>query len=227
MAINFLLLSDPRSGTMMLTDAIDELPCVKFYNIYASNPDNPRGHHLNWRSFQNSEEMGITHYGTTMHRVGDGWFKQLSHLSPEKFWEEMNERNEFQICLHRENLLRCFLSHKVGVLLRSYQVQQERKVDPGPARLPIQELMEFVGNTQLLQEKIDSFFPGRMNVSYEELDTAWDVTIKKIQNYLRLPFTNIQPVTIKQEKRPLKEAIENYDEIHSYLTNRGLDSWLN
>ncbi|KKK69549.1 hypothetical protein LCGC14_2932930, partial [marine sediment metagenome] len=69
-AITFLLLSDTRSGTMMLTDALDERPCIKFYNLYASNPDNPKKYYDNWELFQDTEEKGITHRGTTMHRVG-------------------------------------------------------------------------------------------------------------------------------------------------------------
>ncbi len=212
---------------MMLTDALDELSYIKFYNLYASNPDNPQLHYNNWKSFQNATEKGISHRGTTMHRVGEGWFDQLSPMPFDAFWKKVSKRTDFQICLHRENLLRKFLSQKVGVVLRSYHVHKARTKDPGPIRIPVQELLEFIGTTKRLQEQINLYFPNRLTVTYEELDTKWNETITRIQEYIKLPPTNIQPVTVKQENRPLQEAIENYDELYSYLTNKGFGDWFN
>lgn len=224
--VKFLILSDPRSGTMMLTDSLDEDRRVKMFNLYASNPDNPAGYHRNWLRFQDKVEPRVTHRGTTMHRVGDGWIRNLSPLPPDQFWQTVRDRHDLHVCLHRENLLRRFLSRKVGVILRGYGVHAPRDKDPGPVRLPIQELMEFVGNTHLLQEQINQYFPDRLIVRYEDLATKWDLTFLAVQNYLGLPATGIEPVTIRQERRLLKVAIENYEEVKSYLTNKGWGHWL-
>jgi len=224
--IRFLLLSDARSGTMMLADAIDELSCVALHNLYAANPQNPKGSHRNWIEFQRKREEGITHKGTTMHRVGDGWVRTMSPIPVEVFWETVNRQHEKVICLHRENLLRRFLSQKVGVVLKSYGVHQPRTKDPGSIKLPLLELVEFIGATEILHEKIDVFFPDALIVTYEELDLLWESTIEKIAGYLQLPEVPRKQVTIKQETRPLIDAIENYREIAAYLTEQGLSHWL-
>lgn len=225
-AIRFLILSDARSGTMLLTDAIDEHQCVKFYNLYASNPDNPKGHYDNWRAFQRQEEEGITHRGTTMHRVGDGWITTLGHTEPRHFWNDIAQQNRKCISLRRENLLRRLLSIKVGVLLKSYKVDRPRTEDPRPVLIPVQELMKFIGDTELLHERIDGHFPYRLEITYEQLAWDWPSTFWRIQEYLGLPQTGIEPVTFLQEKRPLAEAIQNYEEIEFYLTNQNLKEWL-
>lgn len=226
--IRFLQLSDTRSGTMMLTDALDHhYSCLQFYNLYASNPDDSEGHQKLWEQFQQAKEEGITHKGTTMHRVGDGWIKTLSPTQPQQFWSMVRDHHDRWICLHRENLLRRFLSHKVGVVLKSYRVSKPRKKDPGSVVLPIQELLEFIGNTQILREKIDVYFPERLVLTYEQLVTDWNATILQVQEYLNLPLISVKPITYLQEKRPLREAIQNYDEVASYLSNRGCNEWLN
>ena len=225
--LRFLILSDPRSGTMMLADAIDEHPCVRLYNLYASNPDNPKIHHKNWEKFQQEIAPGVTHRGTTMHRVGDGWIKSLSPISSKDFWAMVADHHDKYVCLHRENILRRFLSKKVGVILRGYGVHSPREKDPGPIRISIQELMEFIEDTKMLWEKINHNFPDRLVVTYEKLSTDWNNKLRQIQAYLGLPQTEIQPVTYRQENRPLVNAIENYQEIYSYLSNRDLGSWLN
>ncbi len=224
--LKFLLISDPRSGTMMLTDALNELPCVSFYNLYASNPNDPQAHHKNWEKFQRETSPGVTHKGTTMHRVGDGWINKLSPRSPETFWRVVAGNHDKYLCLHRDNLLRRFLSKKVGVILRSYGVHTPRTKDPGPVNISVQELMEFIGNTKILRDKIDQQFSGKLVVVYENLAANWKNEFSRVLEYLELPDTQVAPVTFCQETRPLAESIQNYEEISSYLSYQDLGDWL-
>jgi len=222
----FMILSDARSGTMLLTDSLDTREDTTFFNLYASNPDNKSGHYDNWLRFLHTSENGITHRGTTMHRVGDGWIDTLSPIPPGRFWSVVAANVDKCICLRRDNLLRRFLSIKVGVLLKSYKVDKPRDVDPGPVMVPMQELMEFIGSTRLLHEKIDGEFSGRIEIHYEDLAARWDETLLRIQTYLGMDVSEIQPVTFRQETRPLVESIQNYAEVKTYLSNQGLSHWL-
>lgn len=225
-AMTFLLLTTPRSGTMMLADALDELSCITLYNLYASNPDNPGQHHRNWEEWQGEKDSAITHRGTTMHRVGDGWIKSLSPVSPDRFWRMLNSKHDCCICLRRENILRQYLSQKVGVILRGYGVYAPRTRDPGPVRVPIAEFIEHARSLQYLQERIDAEFPESLRVTYEQLCNNWDGEMLRIQRYLGLPSGRLKLVTIKQETRLLREAIQNYDEIAHYLKGQGWEEWL-
>lgn len=221
--IRFLLLTDPRSGTMMLTDTLSKHSQIKWFNLYASNPDNPRGHYKKLIDLQEDKSHKWT--GTTMHRVGDGWINSFSHIPPNKFWKEIYHRHDRWILLHRENILRQWISRQVGVILRSYKVSKPRSVDPGPIRIVIQEFMSYVAEMEGLRQKIDVNFLGALVLTYEELCDDWKENFLLIQKYLGLNPIITEPVTFKQESRPLHEVIENYEEIKSYLSNRGYGRW--
>jgi hypothetical protein len=211
---------------MMLTDTLSQYEQVRWFNLYASNPDAPSRYHRNWENYLREEPVGITHSGTTMHRVGDGWINTLSPIAPGDFWQVLSNRHDKWILLRRENLLRQYLSKLVGVVLRSYHVSEPRTVDPGPVRIPVQELLEFVGSVKSLHERIDCHFPEALCITYEELSGRWGDTFCRVQDYLGLPRMTTLPVTYRQETRPLRRAIENYDELALYLEHRGYEDWL-
>lgn len=225
MTTRFLLLTTPRSGTMMLTDTLSTYDQVRWHNLYAANPDNPAGSYRAWESFQEVQEIGVTHRGTTMHKVGNGWIKNLSPIPLEEFWQVVHDRHDRWILLRRENLLRQYLSHQVGIVLRSYHVSKPRAKDPGPVRIQMQPFFDHVGSIELLQERIDPYFPGALRLSYEELSDNWAGSFRKVQDYLGIPRKDIPPVTFKQETRPLSEAIENYEDVKQYLIHRGYEHW--
>lgn len=225
-ATTFLLLTTPRSGTMMLADALDELDCVALRNLYASNPDNPGQHHRNWGRWQKEKDSAITHRGTTMHRVGEGWISSLSPIPPNQFWGMLNTRHDYCICLRRKNILRQYLSQKVGVILRGYGVHTPRSKDPGPILIPITEFIEHARSLQHLEERVDAEFPDRLKINYEQLCSDWDGEILRIQGYIGLPPKQLSLVTIQQENRRLRDALLNYDEIAHYLERQGWEEWL-
>ena len=222
----FLHLTDPRSGTMMLTDTLTTAhPEIQWYNLYAANPDDPVGHHLNW---ENHLAGPAKYAGTAMHRVADFWIRSMSPIPPKDFWKQLCSRHDRWILLHRENVLRQYLSIQVGVVLGSYHVAQPRAVDPGPVRIVIQEFLESLEAQVSLQKEIDKHFPlTRLQLTYEQLAEDWSATFRVVQQYLDLPVVDIPPVTCRQETRSLREAIQNYDEIRSYLSNRGYERWFN
>lgn len=226
--VKFLLLTDPRSGTMMLTDSLSAAypSRLKWFNYYAVNPNNTVGHFTNWQAHLYTPPNNDTTYtGTTMHRVGDAWISALSPLRLDGFWLVMRGCHERWILLRRDNELRRYLSKLVGIVLRSYRVDSPRALDPGPVRIVVQELLEFIEASRQLQERIDSQFPGALKLTYRQLADDWSRTFAAVQEYLELPPVSIAPVTHRQEARPLSEAIENYDEVRSYLCNRGYERW--
>lgn len=226
MITRFLILSNARSGTMMLTDSLDESSAVTMFNLYAANVDKPHQYWINWELFQQKCLPKVTHVGTTMHRVGNGWIKRFKHIQVEKFWGEMQDHHEKVICLHRENVLRQFLSRKVGIVLKSYKVDKPRKEQPGPVQIDVEELERFAQDLEQLQDSIDYQFPGRLTVTYEQLADQWQETFRRVQVYLGLPVSAIGPVTVRQETRPLQEAIQNYSEVSTHLIANGSGQWL-
>ncbi len=51
------------------------------------------------------------------------------------------------------------------------------------------------------------------DVTLESLQSDWDATMRGILNFLQVPFESLAPATEKQERRELREVVENYDEL--------------
>lgn len=219
----FLILSDGRSGTMMLTDTLDESPKVKFFNLYGLNIERPERYWLNWELFQQQHADTVTHVGTTMHRVGDSWFARIQGMTFDLFWKMVRDRHDKAILLHRNNKLRQFLSRKVGQVLGSYHVSSPREKQPEPIPVDTVELADFVELVESLRERIDQYFPYRINVVYEDLADNWDATFPMIEDYLGMPRSGLQPVTFRQETRPLSEVIANYDDVAAWCRDNNHD----
>jgi len=149
----------------------------------------------------------------------------MSPINPEHHWRWLNERHDRTVLLRRDNELRRYLSKQVGVILRTYEVDEPRQTDPGPVRIVIQEFLEILEATEFLHRTIDVQFPGALSLTYEQLTADWDGTFGQVQEYLGLQPVAAPPVTCKQETRPLAEAIQNYTEIRDYLTHRGYERW--
>lgn len=231
--VRFLSLSNPRSGTMMLNDMLMLHPALRMHNLYARDQAPgapiPASYHCSWLAFMwNDPQPGITHLGTAMHRVGPAWIKQYTIFSPDRYWQMLADRHDRYLLLHRLNLLRQYLSHKVGQQL-GYDVHQPRssKPVPKPVRIPIEDLIHFVRTTEILTAAVNGCFPGALVLTYERLCSDWKGVLEQVCAYLGLPwFEGFQLVTLKQESRPLAEAIENYSEVADWCNSNGHGAWL-
>ncbi len=232
--VRFLSLSDSRSGTMMLNNMLEQHPAVRLHNLYSRDTEiqenRSANYHYSWKTFQWQElPQGVTHLGTTMHRVDHDWIRQWTAFSPSRYWAMLADSHSRTICLRRENLLRRFLSIKVGAKLYTLDVltPRESKGDPGPIVLPLVGFSEFVVETYRLHDEIDSQLPGRLDVTYEALARDPQGIITEVQEYLRLPVLNLPVVTFRQETRPLSMAVSNYySEIMDWCRTNGHSDWL-
>lgn len=222
----FMILSDGRSGTMMLTDTLDTLPFIHFFNLFAVNIERSEQYWNNWEKFQQKNVNGITHLGTTMHRVGDQWLSRFKGIDTKEFWGIVANKHEKVICLHRKNKLKQLLSRKVGYLIKSYKVSSPRKTNPEPVYINPNELDVYARELDQLREYIDAIYNDKIEIEFETMVNDWDTTISKVCSYLRIAQVDLKPVTHKQETRNLKESITNYDEVKNHLVETGRTDWI-
>jgi len=74
-----------------------------------------------------------------------------------------------------------------------------------------------LNNNNLAYENFKKNVKEYKKVYYEDLCKDFDKTINSIQDYLNVEKFDIEPSTLnKQEQRPLRKVIKNYEEIKLY-----------
>lgn len=225
--VRFMLLTVPRSGTMMLANALEADPAVRLHNFYAANPERSHQSLALWDCFQWGEyPPEVTHLGTTMHFVGQGW-QQHCPIPLSRLWPMLEARHDKVVILYRLNLLRQYLSHIVGVYLKSYDVLRPRdeKGTVPPLEIDLESMGIWIADIRRLLD-LRPLFPDALQIPYELLSSRWSRYHRMVRDYLELPAIADQPpITHKQETRPLRDAIANYDDVAAWCRNDGHPEW--
>ena len=226
--LRFILLTTPRSGTMMLANALEADPAVRLWNLYASNPKEPHVSLALWEGFQWGEyPPEVTHLGTTMHFVGAAWSPR-SPIPLARLWSMLAAKHDRYLILYRENLVRQYLSYQVGIALGTYDVLKPRseKPEPPPVTFDLQKFTAWVADIRWLLQ-LANLFPSRLQLSYELLSRQWNAVYRTVRDYLGLPkIADAPSPTYKQESRTLHEAITNYDEVATWCKTDGHEEWM-
>ena len=227
--IRFLFLTTPRSGSTMLRLFLTDHPSVEMHVLFVRPPRakmNEVSTYKAWLDFQSSgPSLGKTHLGTFTFREDYDWIKRC-YTGTGEFWSDMRERHDYYVCLHRENLLKQYLSNRIGNYPGGRKQDKPRTQQPVPITLLTPHFLAYVSTHQSLRKKIDSNFPDRLIVTYEQLTDEWQLVTRRIQKYLGLPIVEVPPRTFRQETRTLKEAIANYDDVARCVEKINRTEWL-
>ncbi len=115
------------------------------------------------------------------------------------------------IHLTRQNLLRRLLSSTVAKQTGAYLA--------GPAqlrvRLDAERVIEDIQFTIESAARVRAKFAGVpcLDLLYEDVCADFRVAMLQVCEFLEVPYGEVQPDTIKQENRTMREAIVNYDEL--------------
>ena len=69
------------------------------------------------------------------------------------------------------------------------------------------------------QREAEALFEGHplVHVTYEQLVETPDAALSKLQSFLGLPVVSLQTRTVKQNRRPMSEVVENYTDLADAL----------
>lgn len=142
----------------------------------------------------------------------------------EPLWTYLVKQEEIKVIhMKRRNMLRTHLSRKRAMLTDVWITQQpnELKQSVGPISLDYEECLEEFTKTRDWEQQYDSLFKNhdRVDVFYEDLDEDYLNEMGRIQKFLGVNVTEVQPSTAKQSKRrPLSSSILNYSELKEQFT---------
>ncbi|MEN9727886.1 MAG: hypothetical protein RL434_2252 [Pseudomonadota bacterium] len=134
----------------------------------------------------------------------------------EVLWDWLaTEQDIAVISLHRKDLLAYFLSLEVAQRAQRWMslpdaqwVQEPIPIDPEKAEHTFERRLRY---QSLIRERF-AHHPF-LELTYEDLTRDTHSSLERIQSHLGVEPRTLAPTTLKQENRPLCEAISNYPEL--------------
>ena len=209
------LVSTPRSGTHYLRISLNNHPKIKLASEFFRPDDKYRTSPKYKEHFQIKDYV----YNNTidpsiakLHYVGFVWHLTLSSdLSLSKI-------DKF-ILLKRRDILGQLTSLMIATRTNCWR----DKKSTHQIELNIAQLEWFIDREKKAHAAFESSGVEYKTVFYEDLRDDFDGTVKSIQDYLELEHFRIRPASLKkQETRPMKDIISNYEEVKWTLKDMNL-----
>ena len=203
------IVSTPSAGTHYLRMSLDNHPKIGWAGEFFRPDSEYRNSPLYKEHFEIKDyiyDNSITPFVSKFCYVGFVWHLTLSSDLP------FSKVDKF-ILLERKYKLAQFVSLKIATETKVWRDKETKeKVEVLP-----KNLFDFIDRQTKLYEDFKSLNLDYKKVYYEDLCKNFDETINSIQDYLNVERFELDPAMLqKQEKRPLREVIKNYEEVKLY-----------
>jgi len=204
------LVSTPRSGTHYLRMSLNNHPKVRWTGEFFRN----------CRSISKSYERIKSYiYNGLCSTVIDqyDYVGFVWHLTLESDLD-LSKVDEF-ILLKRRNVLEHLCSLLIATKTGSWRdTKSKDKIE-----LNIPQLIFFINRQNKAYEDFENLGVRHKTVFYEDLCNDFVATTRSIQDYLGLEYFDIFPARLKkQETRPIKDIVSNYEEVKWTLKDMNL-----
>ena len=231
----FALITHERSGSQMLWDAAAQHPHVQVFKYFdtlgnlAVIADKPlqRQRHQRWLDFLAATPPDKTHLCTCMHAIAS---RRLPEYSPvgKRLWQEFARLHDRCVLLRRDNILRQYLSRLIAKRDDRYAVAKPRDRNPKPVGISVGELQRYSASRRVIDDQVRAACePQLLVLTYEAVAANWDNAMADLQRWVGLDVQPIQLRTHKQETRPLRDCITNYDAVANWCKTHSHEDWLN
>jgi len=223
-------MSYPRCGTHMLVSALNSHPELTCYGE-AFNPATSAGSHVFDTVQQVLEKSWPTpKTGFAVHasidRMGHPLNMAESMHGVTDFWKIIPDYTP-TILLTRRNLLARYVSQLTAMKTGVWNSTDSTKTNNVYASVYV-DLEAFKRDMKYVQDCWDhaaAYFKYSFSVVYEDLLTDFDGSMRKIQEYLQVPYVQLQPETVKLAVS-MEETIENYVQVRAWCRRTGHDHFL-
>jgi len=152
--------------------------------------------------------------------------KLIDMLDKQKFQDLCIKKNIKIIHMHRRNRIKAVISKINAKRLYDksgyWNLYQEK--DRIPATLfEITQIDELIGEREVLERELDTYVKNlnlpTLKVTYEDLLTNKDESLKIIFDFLKVPNKPVESKTIKHTDDDLKNVILNFEEVRNHYFN--------
>lgn len=220
----FIVLTRARSGSNFLLSLLDSHP-----QIYV------RGEVFKWLKGTTYKRVWNTHLTKQPYFIKAAGVK-IFYNHPEdadypQLWDDLAKDPKIRILhLIRGNTLRNFLSHKVAVKYDVWYLKKSDKsvkYNPDPMTLDPDELMQAHIQSNEDIAKFETLFKDHPihRVYYEDLVANRNQEYAKVLEFLDLPPHTPTSDEKRTLVKPLRESIENYDELKQHFQGTDLEQF--
>lgn len=228
----FVILSAPRTGSTLLAERCDSHPLVTCYGellnpdvVDWSHHDRP---HSGWiRRYRDQDRIRFLNalvwhrQPKDVHAVG---FKLLYHqFLPHRATLVpylLKQRRLRVILLRRQNLLANLVSAKVALCTGQYNVRDvQARPDLPQVTLKPDQCEDWFKRIRLNETMLGALFREVpcLDITYEDLVRDVDASDARICEFLGVDARRLRQDTIKLDRFPLSERIENYDTLKRHF----------
>lgn len=133
------------------------------------------------------------------------------NLAP--IWDYLQGTNLKVIHLRRRNLLASCLSTVAAADTGSYRFNKMSESNFKTYNISYDTCLTFFESTRIFEEKFSEFFPDILEVFYENLKSDCDFQMHEIQKFIGVSPKKLRSSLKQQNLVPLKQRIENYDDL--------------
>ena len=216
--IRFVVLCQPRTGSSLLNASLRQHPEIEMHGEILNHryphrmPQDGYQRLLSALSNSTRPAVGCNLHAFQPDRVWDGWRRW------ESAWNALADDSSIKIIhLQRIDTLAQMASWKIAQLLSRWG-RQDDIIDRPTIAISPDEYRWFRDWNRSVMEWRLSHLQGRsiLPVTYESLCNEWEPALARIQDFIGVRCLPLRQVTTRNERRPLSEVIENYDDLRPH-----------
>ena len=213
--IRFVVLCQPRTGSSLLNASLRQHPEIEMHGEILNHryphrlPQDGYQRLLSALSNSTHPAVGCNLHAFQPDRVWDGWRRW------ESAWNALADDSSIKVIhLQRIDTLAQMASWKIAQLLSRWG-RQDDIIDRPTIAISPDEYRWFRDWNRSVMEWRLSHLQGRsvLPVTYESLCNEWEPALARIQDFIGVRCLPLRQVTSRNERRPLSEVIENYDDL--------------
>lgn len=224
MAGNFIIVASARKGTHLVTRALRKHPEVFCHNQIVNELEYQADEVDDYFGVQLDRTIVLPTIRLTGLEIRNLAWDAASYQS---FWHELKHAEVGVIHLHRRNMVHWLVSVLMArqtdqwIADKPTETREKVVVACRSAELTIQQdwdeerLVRLIFRTNPI-----------MHVWYENLATDFDGQMARILAFMKVSHLPLTPGCFKQQKRPLTEVIENYNQVAAEWEGTPFEAWL-
>jgi LPS sulfotransferase NodH len=145
-------------------------------------------------------------------------------------WSYLKEQQEVKVIhIKRKNVLKTYLSHTRALKTNRWvNTSGEKEEQPGIS-LEYEACIRYFEKVKQFEIQYDDFFKDhdKIQILFEDLEDNYLGQLKRVTDFLGVPYREAKPVTFQQSDKSLKESIVNYDQLKRLFNTSPWEEYFN
>jgi LPS sulfotransferase NodH len=234
--VRYIILGNPRTGSNFLRGLLNaNRHVVAFGELFRFNHiigwDYPGHRHddkrelrlINRAPVRFLEKKVFIDFPSHVMAVGFKLFYFHAHSGNwESVWSYLKEQQDIKVIhIKRKNTLKTYLSHTRALKTDRWINTSGKREEQPSISLEYEACLRYFEKVKQNEKKYDDFFKDhdKIRLIFEDLEDGYANQLKRVTDFLGVPYQEAKPVTFQQSNKSLKESIVNYEQLRRQFNN--------